>query len=267
MHEISTKSFWVTWGVPAFALSWMTFFLLDPSSNQALFLYLNRLSFFTGEAVWSLLTLCGDEFVAVTLGLSVIIWRRDVTWTVLVAIMLSYAIVHGLKPLCAVSRPSLVFQDSDLVHVIGPAYQKSSFPSGHTTTIFTLLSLNVLTVRNIPIGLFCALMSFGLAVGMSRCVVGVHWPVDVIAGMAFGWLSGLLSSALIKQPPIEGRFYYPIIALFLLCSVFVMIWHDPGYPYSRAFQIILSSMSLLVSIGYFVVRKSILSAGKQKFTY
>jgi len=258
MYEISTKSFWATWGVPVCALSGMTFFLLDPLSDQVLFFYLNRLSFFTGEGMWSCLTVFGDEFVAITLGLPFMMWRREMTWTMLLAILFSYAIVHGLKPLCATDRPSLVFQETAWLHVIGPVFLKGSFPSGHTTTIFTLISLHVLTFRNVPIGLFGALLLFGLAVGMSRCVVGVHWPVDVMAGMAFGWLSGLLSSTLIKRRPIEARFYYPIIALFLVCSVFVITWHDPGYPYSRPFQIILSSMSLLVSISYFVVPKSIL---------
>jgi len=84
------------------------------------------------------------------------------------------------------ARPPVVFPAEDVL-LIHPLYG-GSFPSGHT-----LLSFAVATViaRRHP---WLAPWAYGLAVlvGISRVSVGVHWPVDVLAGAALGTLIGFL---------------------------------------------------------------------------
>ncbi len=64
-----------------------------------------------------------------------------------------------------------------------------SFPSGHTTAIFSvvvplLLYMPVLTIILAPIA---------LSVGISRIYLGLHYPSDVLAGLCLGTLTGIIS--------------------------------------------------------------------------
>lgn len=59
-----------------------------------------------------------------------------------------------------------------------------SFPSGHTlhAVIFTLIASIYLP------SLFPILMSFTLLIGLSRVILGLHYPSDVIVGALIGFL-------------------------------------------------------------------------------
>lgn len=84
----------------------------------------------------------------------------------------------------------------------------SSFPSGHATSamIFYLTIALILTQetrwRGVAVG-FALLVAF--LVGISRVMLGVHWPSDVIGGWAFGMLWVLLTLRLaqrfVEDPP------------------------------------------------------------------
>lgn len=59
-----------------------------------------------------------------------------------------------------------------------------SFPSGHTTTGASFYTALALTFKKRPVSILCAVMM--ALVGLSRLYLGVHWPIDVFAGLLLG---------------------------------------------------------------------------------
>lgn len=62
-----------------------------------------------------------------------------------------------------------------------------SFPSGHTTSAFTVATV-VTNYYGKKWGI--PLYAFATLVGVSRIEKGQHWPSDVVAGAALGYISG-----------------------------------------------------------------------------
>jgi undecaprenyl-diphosphatase len=74
----------------------------------------------------------------------------------------------------------------------------SSFPSGHSTsgiTTFVALAVVCLVTMRPRVRWWAAipLSLLGLAIGVSRVALGVHWPTDVLGGWALGsaWTSAV----------------------------------------------------------------------------
>lgn len=86
-------------------------------------------------------------------------------------------------------RPYQVHQD---IFVTGKPLDRFSFPSGHTlhAVAFGLVALFYLPL------LAMLLIPFMVMVGMSRVILGLHYPSDVLAGAAIGYLIAAISTNL-----------------------------------------------------------------------
>jgi membrane-associated phospholipid phosphatase len=253
------------WLVPLLALAaFLAVFLTG--QNQALFLALNRLGPLTSDAVWANLTVLGDTVVALALGL--LLWRRrpDLIWALALGALFATVWVHVLKPLVQVPRPPAVLGAE--VHVIGPAYRKHAFPSGHSTTSFAvagLLALGLAPARGRRSAAVAAAgstagpgaatarllgalaIALALLATLSRAVVGVHWPLDLLAGAFGGWLSAALGLALARRTLRfgTGPIVQWIMGLLLFgCGVALVVGHHTGYPQAMALQRILGVLCL-----------------------
>jgi undecaprenyl-diphosphatase len=87
-------------------------------------------------------------------------------------------------------RPAQVHQD---VWVTGKQLDYFSFPSGHTlhAVVFSVIALSYYPQ------LAFILMPFSIMVAVSRVVLGLHYPSDVLAGGTIGYLLAQLSIQLL----------------------------------------------------------------------
>lgn len=125
--------------------------------------------------------------MAVALAAALGLWlqgRRAEALFLLVLLGVSYLAMSGAKALVARPRPSLF---PHLARVFS-----RSFPSGHSMlsaslypTVAWVLSCHIPSepVRRLVLGLSLLVV---LLVGMSRVMLGVHYPSDMVAGWALG---------------------------------------------------------------------------------
>lgn len=110
-----------------------------------------------------------------------LLWKQRVRAALMMVIFPSVAGATSsiLKQLYARARPDVV------PHL--DTFGNLSFPSGHATNAMAILLLAALLVpaRNRGIWL-CLALAGAAAVGLSRNLLGVHWPSDVVAGWLWG---------------------------------------------------------------------------------
>lgn len=101
-----------------------------------------------------------------------------------------WLLVEIIKALSDRDRPFLTL---DKTRVIGWHEKGDSFPSGHTTQIFFLMTLCVYYFQ-LGMGPVIVLYAVASLVGFTRIYVGAHYPRDVIAGIVLGSVWGILAS-------------------------------------------------------------------------
>lgn len=84
-------------------------------------------------------------------------------------------------------------------------YSGSSFPSGHTLSTAAFATAGALCLARVwprcaGAATAAALLWTGL-VGLSRLVLGVHWPSDVLAALCVGVFTPLSFSVMFDKPP------------------------------------------------------------------
>jgi len=144
-------------------------------------------------AVARFFTALGEPTVLIGAGVVVAAWlfwrgHRHLPWVLIAIVAIGRALSELQKYWIGRVRPDV---EPHLVVV-----KTSSFPSGHATSsmIFYLtvaMTLTVGTRWHRPA--VAAAVALSLLIGLSRVMLGVHWPSDVVGGWAFGLLWVLLT--------------------------------------------------------------------------
>lgn len=120
-----------------------------------------------------------------------IVFKKQTIKRIALMCLLSLLIADGialvLKTLICEPRPFITFGD---VHLLVVEDDPFSFPSGHATSTFAVVGFLVFKLKNKLWSVI--LILFALIIGFSRIYVGVHYPLDVIAGMILGVLTAYL---------------------------------------------------------------------------
>ena len=104
----------------------------------------------------------------------------------LYALVLSGLIAACLKLAYHSPRPFTVLEN---VRQLTIPTEPNSFPSGHTSSTFSVVSVLVWTLRENKV-VVCLLVLFAFLLAFSRIYVGVHYPFDVLVGAIVGVSSG-----------------------------------------------------------------------------
>ncbi|WP_405268160.1 phosphatase PAP2 family protein [Methanobrevibacter sp.] len=106
----------------------------------------------------------------------------------LYALLLSAGIALCLKLCIIENRP---FTTLSHVHQLVVPSEPNSFPSGHTSSTFSVVTILVHEFRQKKL-LVSILIIFSILLAFSRVYCGVHYPLDVVVGAIVGIVSGIL---------------------------------------------------------------------------
>lgn len=151
-----------------------------------------------------------------------------------------------MKPLLDIPRPIAVLPDN-IIHVIGPVLRARSFPSGHTTTAFTVAA--VIGLQYSRAWIIAPLTTLALLAGLSRAVIGTHWPLDILAGACGGWLAAVAGIYLARRwewgLANKAQRYFAV--LLVLAATALLSIHDTGYSQARPLQSLIAVVCLFLA--------------------
>ena len=139
-------------------------------------------------------TLCNHGELWIALAVFLLVWKgQRKTGLCLGVGQLTNLLITNLtlKPLVGRIRP---FAVNEAVELLIAMPGDASFPSGHTACSFAAVA--ALKTAGSPLwkpALFVAML-----MGFSRLYLYVHWPTDVLGGMAAGWFAGWLGTRLVQ---------------------------------------------------------------------
>jgi len=160
--------------------------------KEELFLTINGAYSNLGDYLFPYITHLGGGFLSLVaiFGLLLVQYR----WAIIasVSFLFSGMTTQVLKRFVFPEnlRPYKYFEGSEVIHTVADVdmYSFYSFPSGHTTTVFSLFFMLTLCLdkKSRVWGVLFAL--FAILGGYSRVYLGQHFPEDVLAGSVIGVL-------------------------------------------------------------------------------
>ncbi|WP_228425019.1 phosphatase PAP2 family protein [Chryseobacterium culicis] len=174
----------------------------------------------------------GDTVILLSIISIFILYIPKIWESLLSGIIISGCISTILKKIFSIPRPAAIL-DRDSFIIIGETLSGSnSLPSGHSVTIFTVLTILLFAFSPQRIGYKCIYFFTSITVGLiaafTRVAVGAHYPLDVIFGAILGYICGLLGIFISQKTRIwfwiNNKNSYPIfISIFLiLCTLLVI---------------------------------------------
>lgn len=113
--------------------------------------------------------------------------KKSLAWKYILALIAGliarYIVAAAIRHFYVRPRPFIELGVSHLVNDTA-----SSFPSGHTIFMFAVAT--VVFQFNKKFGWW--LFTLGLIIGIARVAAGVHYPSDILGGIALGILSGYM---------------------------------------------------------------------------
>ncbi|MFH7013965.1 phosphatase PAP2 family protein [Flavobacterium sp. FlaQc-52] len=195
----------------------------------------------------------GDTLVAFSFLSLFVLYAPKVWEDLLSASLVGLLFSIVLKKIFAVPRPAAVFNTDNFVIIGKTLCGCNSLPSGHSITVFTTLTVLLLTFmpkKTIHKIVLCSfVLVLGLILVLARVAVGAHYPLDIIVGSIIGYISGLLGIFINQKYNIwswiNNKKYYPVFILMFITICFLMIYKE---MHENLMIFSLSLVCLIISI-------------------
>lgn len=157
------------------------------------------------DLIFGTITGLGDGLVISLLCAIVMLFHLRAGIAAQLAFILSGLIAQLLKRIFDMPRPPALL---DHVHILGQTLTSHSFPSGHATSDGVMVLLAFLT------GSLTGWQRWGIAIlfllaAVGRIYVGVHFPLDVAAGLAIGMTTMWICWRVSQRLPVEQWLHSP----------------------------------------------------------
>jgi membrane-associated phospholipid phosphatase len=163
--------------------------------RQDSFLFINGFNSPRFDYFFTYLTYLGDGIIWVPLFIYVLLYKRRYFIMVLASVLICTFLTHFLKRVVFADEARPLRALHHLARAVplmsGKDAYAHSFPSGHTSTAFTLALLIAFIIKKNWAAIFFPLVAF--FVGYSRVYLAQHFVTDVLAGIIIGLISSYLS--------------------------------------------------------------------------
>ena len=162
--------------------------------KEASFLVINKYNHPAFDYVFQYWTYLGDGIIWVPLFIYVIAFKREFLVAVIASLIICTVLTHFLKRVVFADemRPIIALGKEKIRVIEGfRPHTRNSFPSGHTSTAFTLALLLAYRIKGMFWVFFFPVVAF--FVGYSRVYLAQHFVTDIFVGMLIGILSSYLS--------------------------------------------------------------------------
>ncbi len=197
--------------------------------NTELFILLNTSGWLKNDLLWANITILGDALFFAAFLLPFSKKYPQLIWAAFLSSLFGVLFSIGGKWLFGIPRPDIVLS-SEFINKVGQINTDFSFPSGHTTSVYMLAGLFIFTIKEKKWRLLLLLTAF--PVGFSRIMVGAHWPMDIFGGIISGLLAAYLGLTFRRYWSVGTKpiLRYFLLAILILCTLFLILYYDSGYP-------------------------------------
>lgn len=191
---------------------------------------------------------------------------RKKAFAIATSLLSALLISQTLKAIFRFPRPFQVYPDLIKGGRLSTA-TGYSFPSGHSTTSGAFYSSIIVTAWRKWVTVLCLIPI--ILVPVSRLVLGVHWPLDVLTGTAIGLASGFIIS------PLMLRLYDTKHAFFVFTFIYGLLTSIAAIVMTIllstteidhvAFDDLMSNAAITgsVMLGFYLERKTVRSAAEK----
>ena len=186
------------------------------------------------DALFSIVTLCGEETVFMAIGL-IIFWcfNKNQGYYLLCVGFLGTVLNQFLKMVFRIPRPWVKDPSFTIVESAREAASGYSFPSGHTQTSVGLFG--GIARANSHRTLRIVMIALCVLVPLSRMYLGVHTPMDVGVSLALALLFIFVGYPLFQKAERSPKIMYGILAALTVLMVaylcFICFFEFPESAY------------------------------------
>jgi membrane-associated phospholipid phosphatase len=196
---------------PAYFTGYIIFFLLLSifcfvSGKSDGFLLINHLHNNAFDKFFTMFTNVGNGLFVVALMLVLLVRKKmGMALQIGMGLLISGIVVQLIKHFFPCPRPQIFFAPGVIHYIAGVTRTgHSSFPSGHTATVFMLTTLLAFYLPGRMPGLFFLMIA--ILTGYSRIYLSQHFPMDVLVGSLTGVLTSMVIYELMPLNAISKKF-------------------------------------------------------------